>query len=540
MGTLTSKPVSRHVITAVLVLVAVVLILEKFAIGSHVYSAVKSAHDTPLSGFLFNFGKAISRTLVLAAIIFLILIQSKLASYRTLFVTQYRITTCYFLIAQLIIFALFYACTNLAFRTAGSLQYAYQMLWVILGIALAFLTLGAIGSIPFWQRIISEQKWPLLIALGLSSGVWWLSSATQGLWTHFADFTFYLVAECLFWFSDDVYSDPANRIIGVGKFLVNIDTQCSGYEGIGLVLAFVFVFLYTFKQDFRFPRALLLFPIGAVIIWLFNIVRIVVLVMIGSLWSKEVAIWGFHTQAGWITFILTSVGLMWMAHNSSFFATIREPRQAFLSNINLPIATLLPLIALLAMTFITKALSGQFDWLYPARVLVVAAVFLYCFKELDLLPLSWNYRSFIGGILVAIIWILMVKPDSEVDMLYSTTFQQSEQWIVVMWLAFRFIGSAVTVPIAEELGFRSYLLCRLSSQPVVNRGNIAFSAVGCVTSSVAFGLLHGAWIEGTIAGLVYAWVRYRSQHIMDAVMAHGITNALLFIFVMYSGEWSML
>ena len=539
MGSLQTKPASQALIIGNVLLIFLVLVLEKFAIGSHVYSAVKNSHDTILGELLFSHGKAISRSLVLAAVIFLILIQKQLNQYRTLYVTLYSTRSVYMLLAQVGVFGLFYWSTTPAFSDAPW-QAVYQTLWVIFGLLLALLTLAAFASLGFWHRILQEQQWSIVLALALSTLVWTLSIATQGLWTHFADLTFYLVAGCLEWFSNDVYVDPAGRIIGFHRFLVNIDTQCSGYEGIGLVTAFVFVFLYSFRADFRFPRALLLFPIGAVVIWLFNVVRIVVLILIGALWSPDVAVWGFHTQAGWITFILTSVGIMWLAHHSAFFVKNIEPNSSSSRTINLPIATLLPLIALLGMTFITQALSGQFDWLYPLRVIVVAGTIMYCLRYLDLSPIQWNYFSIVAGIAVALIWIFMVEKDAELDQLYSATFAQSAGWLVVLWLLFRFIGSAITVPIAEELGFRSYLLCKLSAVPVANRGPIVFSALGFIGSSLAFGLLHGAWLEGTIAGLIYAWVRYRSTNIMDAIIAHGVTNAALFGYVLYTGEWSLL
>lgn len=539
MGTLQTKPASQFLIIGSVLLVILVLILEKFAIGSHVYSAVKSSHDTWLGELLFSHGKAISRSLVLAVIIFLILIQKQLNDYRRLFITLYSPRSAIILLAQVAVFGLFYWGTTPAF-SPGPGQLAFQSLWVALGLLLALLTLAAFASPGFWQQVMREQKWAIVFAVVLSVLVWTLSIATQGLWSHFADFTFYLVAGCLEWFSNDVYVDPEGRIIGFHRFLVNIDTQCSGYEGIGLVTAFVFVFLYSFRADFRFPRALLLFPIGAIVIWLFNIVRIVVLILIGALWSPDVAVWGFHTQAGWITFILTSVGLMWLAHNSAFFVKQKASAQPFSRTMNVPIATLLPLIALLAMTFLTQALSGQFDWLYPLRVIVVGAVVLYCFRYLDLRPFTWNYFSIAAGLVVAVMWILMVSTDGEVDQQYTSAFEQTPGWLVGLWLFFRLVGSSVTVPIAEELGFRSYLLCKLSSQPVANRGSLLFSAFAFVGSSVAFGLLHGAWLEGTLAGLVYSWVRYRSTHILDAIIAHGVTNAVLFAVVLYNGQWSLL
>ncbi|MGB3622163.1 MAG: CPBP family glutamic-type intramembrane protease, partial [Ketobacter sp.] len=59
-------------------------------------------------------------------------------------------------------------------------------------------------------------------------------------------------------------------------------------------------------------------------------------------------------------------------------------------------------------------------------------------------------------------------------------------------------------------------------------------------SSLAFGALHGAWIAGTVAGVVYALVRIRTRHVGDAILAHAITNGLLCAYAAMTGEWSVL
>lgn len=534
------KHPTRLMLIGNLLIAFAVLVLEKFAIGAHIYEMVKETNTSFLSGLLYDYGKSVSRILVLSAIIFAILIQRQLNQYRKAYIDSYHSTTFYYLVGQVVCFALFYNCSDLAFRASGN-QVLYQFVWLILGVSLAVLTFASLASLSFWKILLVEQRWNLMIALVISSSVWWLSSATQNLWGYFGDLTFFLVASCLSWLSDGVYLDYGNRIIGFREFYVNIDTQCSGYEGIGLVTAFVSIFLYSFREDFRFPRSLILFPIGALVIWVFNILRIIILILIGSYWSKDVAVWGFHTQAGWITFILTSVGLMWLAHNIAFFSKYKKPeKESTGDSINLPIATLLPLIALLASTFITKALSGQIDWLYPVRVVVVAFVIIRCVKYLDLFPLKCSYRSLAAGLLVALIWLVLVDIDSTQDGIYQSAFLETNNMLVGFWLLFRFMGAVITVPIAEELGFRAYLLCSLSSKAVITRGSIPFSFFSFVVSSAAFGLLHGAWLAGTLAGLVYALVRYRSEHIMDAIVAHGVTNFLLFCFILYTGHWSLL
>jgi CAAX prenyl protease-like protein len=58
-------------------------------------------------------------------------------------------------------------------------------------------------------------------------------------------------------------------------------------------------------------------------------------------------------------------------------------------------------------------------------------------------------------------------------------------------------------------------------------------------SSVLFGALHGRWIAGTLAGLLFALVYYRRGRIGEAVTAHALANALIAFWVLNRGEWSL-
>jgi CAAX prenyl protease-like protein len=58
-----------------------------------------------------------------------------------------------------------------------------------------------------------------------------------------------------------------------------------------------------------------------------------------------------------------------------------------------------------------------------------------------------------------------------------------------------------------------------------------------VVSSVLFGVMHGRWLAGTIAGMCYALVMYRRGELGDAISAHAITNAILAGYVLWSGNW---
>jgi CAAX prenyl protease-like protein len=98
----------------------------------------------------------------------------------------------------------------------------------------------------------------------------------------------------------------------------------------------------------------------------------------------------------------------------------------------------------------------------------------------------------------------------------------------------------ITVPIAEELAFRGFLIRRLISSDFEALGLRKFTYVSLLLSSVAFGLLHGdRWLAGTVAGLLYALALLKRGRIGDAVVAHATTNALLAAWVLFRGNWGL-
>jgi len=98
----------------------------------------------------------------------------------------------------------------------------------------------------------------------------------------------------------------------------------------------------------------------------------------------------------------------------------------------------------------------------------------------------------------------------------------------------------ITVPIAEELACRGFLIRRVISRDFESLSPRSFTFLSVVVSSVAFGLLHGErWLAGIVAGLLYAVAFLRRGRIGDAVAAHATTNALLAGWVLIRGDWYM-
>lgn len=458
---------------------------------------------------------------------------------------------CLLLPLHLAFFALLLRLTQTIFgdpSAAAKLPAHYYLAW-LLACAGSLLTWLYLFTSNLWlRRFFREERLALAVGAGIGTFVWVLALTTRNLWGPMSEATFLLAAIALYAVNgEQMIVDVEDKILGLGEFVVNIAPACSGYEGIGLVTAFTAIYLWLHRQQLRFPRVLLLFPLAAAAIWLLNVVRIVVLILLGHHWSPEVAVGGFHSQAGWLTFIMTALGILWLAGDSRYFrkqsaqlapSSAAAPEQQ--QSANSVVALLVPLVTLLASTLITSSLSAGFDWLYPLRVLAVGISLVYVWRHLNLRPYRLHPLAPAAGLFIAVLWVLMLGGDDAYNHDFSQSLAEAPLWLTGGWLLLRFVGAVITVPIAEELAFRGYLLCKLSGTEVSTRGGMPFAIVGVVASSLAFGALHGAWLAGTVAGLVYALVRLRTRHIGDAIVAHGLTNAVLFAYASISGNWYVL
>jgi len=100
-------------------------------------------------------------------------------------------------------------------------------------------------------------------------------------------------------------------------------------------------------------------------------------------------------------------------------------------------------------------------------------------------------------------------------------------------------GSVVTVPLAEELAYRGFLMRRLQARDF---DSLAYERVGwfpIVASSALFGAAHGAlWLPGSVAGFAYGWIVKRRGQLGEAVAAHMTTNLLLAAVALGLGKWA--
>jgi CAAX prenyl protease-like protein len=67
----------------------------------------------------------------------------------------------------------------------------------------------------------------------------------------------------------------------------------------------------------------------------------------------------------------------------------------------------------------------------------------------------------------------------------------------------------------------------------------SFTWVSFLGSSILFGAMHGEWIAGIVAGMVFAAAVCRRGRLADAIAVHAISNALLAIYVLATHNWPL-
>lgn len=423
-------------------------------------------------------------------------------------------------------------------RAGGALAAA----WLAAGIAAV--ALAAFAALParLWLNLAqgTGALW-IYAALGSIAGCI-TANLSRSLWEPAARLTFAMVRALLAPFVSGVVTDPSRLMIGTSRFRVLIAPQCSGLEGAGLIVIFSVLALILFRRECRFPQALLLIPAGAIAVFLLNTVRLTALVLIGNAGARDIAIGGFHSQAGWILFNGVAVGMCISVRRIPWITT-HVPQAASEAgwDTNATAAYLTPFLGILIAGMIATAASGGFEWLYPLRVLAALAAvwaFRHAYRGLD-----WSF----GG---AAVWLgvgvfaMWIAADRLLSAHSSTgippAMAHAAAGLRLSWIAVRVVGAVVTVPIAEELAFRGYLMRRFAQ---ADFEGVAFRRVGwlaLLASSAIFGAMHGArWPVGILAGLVFGWAAMRRGRIGDAVAAHATANLLLAAYVLWSQQWSL-
>lgn len=403
-------------------------------------------------------------------------------------------------------------------------------LWVGFAALAAGALLAFFAPWALWRRAATAlgplSLYAALAAAGSVLAMGW----SQQLWTTMADITFQVVYRLLRWFIPHLDIEPSQRVIDTGHFTVYIDQVCSGLEGLGLMLAFCTVLLLLFRREYRFPRALLLIPLALLLSFLLNIARIAALVLIGHQGYPDIAIYGFHSQAGWLAFNAAAAGVAlvslrtpWLTQGDAAAAGRENPTAAYL----------LPFLALLLAGMLSRAVSGTVESFYWLRLLAVALAVSYAWPRLRGVAWRCTWRGPLIGAVVFVLWLacgqLLGKPLATLPSV--ATLGGS---LGALYLGFFVLLTVAASPLAEELALRGFLLRRIAAERFEELPPARAGAGPWLLSALVSGFLGGdQWLAAALGGLLFGRLYMRTARLGEAVAAHATANALLTVMLLF-------
>jgi len=442
------------------------------------------------------------------------------------------------------------------------MPFALQVtLWLALALGAVLALLRALAPWSMWYeaaRTLGALWLYAAVTAALAAGA---MQWTQELWGPTAAVTFDLVRQLLIPLIPTLQADAATRVLASHRFAVQVSDVCSGLEGAGLMLAFCGAWLLCFRKEYIFPRALILIPLGLALSFALNVLRIAGLMLIGNAGFPAMAQYGFHSQAGWIAFNCAA-GLIAFASRRSVWLNRGAERRLLVANANaapvpVPVPApapgaaavlrsenptavyLLPFLLILIAGMIARAVSSGFEQLYVLRLIAAAAAIAWCWPKLRALNWRCSWRGPLLGTAIFVLWIAaarLLTASAAMPVALATMPSLARTG----WIIARVAAAVLTVPIAEELAFRGYLMRRVVAADFESVPFRSVGATALIVSAVAFGIGHGTlWLPGIAAGLAYAGVLVRTGRFGEAVAAHATTNALLAAYVLLWGQWQL-
>jgi CAAX prenyl protease-like protein len=208
-----------------------------------------------------------------------------------------------------------------------------------------------------------------------------------------------------------------------------------------------------------------------------------------------------------------------------------------------------PFALFIVLTFCQDLFGGSARyWFYLVKTLIGAWMI---WEVRSLIPemrwrVSWEAVAF--GVLVFAIWVGLDPLLNVVGFNYPKLMSGGQSWnphaqfgegAILAWIfvLVRVAGSALVVPPLEEVFFRSWLYRYIANPDfqIIPIGK--FLWLPFIVSSVVFGLEHREWLAGILAGLLYAGLVCWKRRLGDAIVAHGVTNLLLGIWVVVKNQW---
>jgi uncharacterized protein len=179
-------------------------------------------------------------------------------------------------------------------------------------------------------------------------------------------------------------------------------------------------------------------------------------------------------------------------------------------------------------------------WVFPLQTIVCAALLIRGWPWFQIrAPTRPVFTLAIAGLVFAV-WIspqALFGYPPRLDGFDPAFF--GNEWPYWVNLGLRGLRLVVVVPLMEEIFWRGFLLRYLIRERFeeVPFGTFSAFSFAVVTLGFCFEHMGSDWPAALITGALYNLVAYRTRSLGSCVLAHAVTNLLLGIYILRTGQW---
>jgi CAAX prenyl protease-like protein len=201
-----------------------------------------------------------------------------------------------------------------------------------------------------------------------------------------------------------------------------------------------------------------------------------------------------------------------------------------------------PFAVFMAFVVVESIYTSDVYLIYIAKSIVVGLILLYFrdrYTEIDRsVSVKDIFIAVIWGIIVFIFWINMTWDFAIIgEPRAANPYALLSKKSLYLAIFFRVCGSSIVVPVMEEIFWRSFVIRWIDDRNFMSVPLGRFTTRSFIITVLLFGSEHSLWLAGIMAGILYNMLLYYRKNIVLCIISHGVTNFILGIYVLYTGNW---